>query len=143
MKTIDTISGKVLVVEVPEKDISIPEIPLNKIQFGLHNGENPFVNFYTNWGTEKHLGIRHIYNVILPKGNYKILGKLSEISEEDCERFVLGGFCSTNGCNIYKDYIKETSWSGFEIAKESLISLLQSNGIDTSKESEILLIEVL
>lgn len=63
--------------------------------------------------------------------------------EEECGRFILGGYCSTNGCNIYEDYLRETSWSGFEIAKESLISLLQSNGIDTTNENKLLIIEVL
>ena len=88
--------------------------------------------------------------------NCRILGKLSELSEEECKRFV-SRFQSVMWKlpDVYFDFlnfkyenlmeeIRNYSVNilfPFETAKESLISLLQSNGIDTSKN--LLIIEVL
>ena len=72
-------------------------------------------------------------------GNNKYLGKLSEISEEDCKRFV------ENKIRKYYNYsvFQQLEELMCDTAKESLISLLQANDIDTSNEDKILIIEVL
>lgn len=77
------------------------------------------------------------FNVIL--NNAKILGKLSELSEEVCSRFT-----EQQWGDKHKDYIKVGHQNNpfmFKTAKESLISLLESHGVDTSKN--LLLIEKL
>lgn len=63
--------------------------------------------------------------------NYKILNKLSDISETDCERLVKVWHSMTSGNKFYENYISSTE--EFSTAKESLISLLQSEGFDTDK----------
>lgn len=68
------------------------------------------------------------------KENIEILGTLSDLSEEECSRFVSKGYSK------YKNY-KEIYEYNFETAKESLISLLQSDGVDTTKN--LLIIEKL
>ena len=76
----------------------------------------------------------------------KILGKLSELSEDVCSRFVENlNFLETgisNAEQLYKCYF-ETVGYPIITAKESLTSLLQSNGVDCSNLSKILLIEKL
>lgn len=64
------------------------------------------------------------------------IGKLSELTDEDCKKFV-----ELTNSGLYKSYI----WNNFKIketgiqslcysAKQSFISLLQSKGIDVTKE---------
>lgn len=76
-------------------------------------------------------------------GDNKYLGKLSELIDEDCEEFV-----ELLPSNMYKNYKwpeDKVRLTGIQpinaTAKQSFISLLQSNGIDTGKE--LLIIEVL
>ena len=101
MKEIQTKSGDILCVEVPE-DSDVEEI---------------------------------IDNLNL-SGNNKYLGKLSELIDEDCEEFV-----ELLPSNMYKNYKwpeDKVRLTGIQpinaTAKESFISLLESEGIDTSRE---------
>lgn len=81
-------------------------------------------------------------------GVCEILGKLSELIDEDCDDFVeIKSKHPTK--NVYKDY---TDYSNgrhvcmvrfIYSAKESFISLLNSNGIDTSIEDNLLIIKCL
>ena len=79
---------------------------------------------------------------------FNILGKLSELSEEECKRFVqfkslklLNVEAGHKGFMNYKKSNSEATYFTLDTAKESLISLIQSQGIDTSKE--LLIIEIL
>lgn len=126
MKQIETVAGKILIIEVPEDAYGFD------IDLSSHIS-TPIIIFS-----------KHRFIPLYKHGNFKILGKLSELSEEECKKFVI----KLNN-NIYHDY--STEWNGKrdiihvykETAKESLISLLQSNGIDTTKENELLIVEVL
>ena len=62
-------------------------------------------------------------------------GKLSELTDKDCEEFVYyEGFAGTYYNYLY-DSNKEKYDSNYGLtAKESFMSLLQSEGVDTSKE---------
>ncbi len=87
------------------------------------------------------------FNVILNEA--KILDKLSELSEEECQKFVKVDYpFDGQYIKMYKNYssVPLEPWginTFFKTPKESLISLLQSHGIDTSKPNTILLIEKL
>jgi hypothetical protein len=79
--------------------------------------------------------------------NAKLLGKLSELPEEECIRFVEKHDCPTYQCyRDYQfllgteDYEKEHLYDYFT-AYESLLSLLLSHNIDIYKE--LILLEVL
>ena len=113
MTTIKTQSNSIIVVEVPEDVI--------------------------NWQS---------LDIVLDWSKHKILGKLSELEDKDLERFVK---FSINSIRTYKNYTQQrgknnTPWERNEkmwlkSAKQSFISLLQSEGIDTNKN--LLIIEVL
>lgn len=138
MKTIQTQSKELIVVEVPEDAYDLSIHHLNEEDD--NTGENYTVLrcFHSGITTFELSENKHI--------DCKILGKLSELSEEECSRFVIKG-----GIGTYKDYcynlgkIDKIGVFGallemkFKTAKESLISLLQSHGVDTTKN--LLLIE--
>lgn len=69
------------------------------------------------------------------------LGKLSELTDKDCEEFVeithYGGVDLGEEITqrVFKDYLSKNKISKLIFKeKESFLSLLQSEGIDTSKE---------
>lgn len=68
--------------------------------------------------------------------NGKTIGILSELADKDCEEFV-----KNPNQWIYFDYTKKSKFNMLGSAKESFISLLESESIDTSKE--YLIIKVL
>lgn len=115
------------------------EVPENINKFWIHfesiSGETRVVqdtNGLTTWDLCLEEGL-HL-------DKYKILGKLSEISEEECERFVVKVMNNQHYQNYnYKSIVDR--W--VKTAKESFISLLQSNGIDTNNQNTLLLIEKL
>lgn len=118
MTTIKTHNNiELIVIEVPED------------AYDFHIWGNDVLSY-----TEKSTDTNH--NIASFK-NCKILGKLLELSEEECSRFV--EFYETE--KIYKNYIGflDQAWDCGNSAKESFISLLQSQGVDTSKH--LLLIE--
>ena len=133
MKQIKTKSGKIICVEVPEESFNFtiydngvyfePRLP-EYLQFQS-------VNFKT-------------YDLKL-----KILGKLSELTDKGCEEFVEFNFpFDGQSIKIYKNYYyvplepwDTTPW--YKSAKESFLSLLESEGVDTSNEDKLLIIKVL
>ena len=66
------------------------------------------------------------------------ISKLSELTDKDCEEFVE---CKTES-KWFKNYASSQlagmKWFEFKSAKKSFISLLQLEGIDTSKEHLIM-----
>lgn len=129
MPTIQTQNKELLVVEVPED-------ALEDRWFIVYNVKrNSFsVEFQTNKD--------NIYVDLKTDKDCYILGKLSELSEEECSRFV--EFAK----HFYKDYLcKYNVDLGLQYkltdAKESLISLLQSHGVNTENQNTLLLIEKL
>jgi hypothetical protein len=64
---------------------------------------------------------------------YKILGRLSELTDKDCEEFVKKmPFSFSDRYYKYVPYMYSPEY--VKSAKESFISLLQSQDVDTSKE---------
>ena len=61
----------------------------------------------------------------LPPGNWKLIStNVFKMEEVECVTLVDGGWCSTNGCNLFEDYQNETNT--FDTSKESWHSLLTS-----------------
>lgn len=130
VKQIKTKSGKILAAEVPK----------DSENFDIHDNDGiTYDSLSTNtikepWG---------FIDLNQKDGWHEILGKLSELTDEQCEEFV-----ELLHENFYIEEIK--CWSGkfyhhynqspglmnqlMHIAKESFISLLQSQGVDTSKD---------
>lgn len=92
-------------------------------------------NYVLNWQS---------LDIKLDWSAHKIIGKLSELTDIECKEFV------EKHPNIqYRDYMVSTlskSINGWTVnwvkptAKESFLTLLQSEGIDTSKEWLIILV---
>lgn len=128
MKQIKTKAGKILCVKVP-KDIDLDTLSYSTSQ-DLH--------LLTTTGKDVDIYCNNIPDI-------KILGKLSELTDKDCEEFV-----ELTNTGLYKLY----NWSQEKIsnlgiqpitnyAKKSFTSLLQSEGIDTSNEDKLLIIKLL
>lgn len=147
MKQIETNTSKLLIIKVPELAFYFD---WNYCKKNYDDFNNPKIQIY--WETEDDRIGGFITNFKSAE-DFNILGKLSELSEEKCSRFVKYIFIDAwfpGEINLegYKDYsfklIGELFYDKiykFKTAKESLISLLQSNDIDTSKN--LLIIEVL
>lgn len=129
-------------IKTESNDIIVVEVPEDSENFELH--DNDGITYDSKSLDSKENPWQFID---LEKGWYKILGKLSELDDKDLERFIendndgafFGGFWEYTGP---KNYVaKGTDWKICNSIKESFISLLQSNGIDTGKE--LLIIEVL
>jgi len=78
--------------------------------------------------------------------DYKILGKLSELTDEDLVEFIelVGNDFNNKGEHlrcVFKNYNNNNL--SFRSTKESFISLLQSEDIDTSEEDKLLIIKML
>lgn len=135
MKTIKTQNKEFIVIKVPEDAYDF-DIIISKSKHPLNNRleyKIPAPIGQTKWGW-------YDKSLRLKTGNHKILGKLLELSEEECSRFV--EFLFYNSINMFKNYKYPVTTSyPFLSAKESLISLLQSEGVDTSNPRTILLIE--
>jgi hypothetical protein len=111
--------------------------------------------------------LKHYYNLELNNNELiytnKVLGKLSDLTDKDCEELVLqwGEDMSRDIINSialgysdiikidknynlgYKNYIDNFNNNYTLKAKESFISLLQSKGIDTSNDDKLLIIKML
>lgn len=94
------------------------------------------------WYTTETHGIPHSFK--LPFGNYKIIGRVSELDEQFCEELVEkiifrhsvparhSGFIDVHK---YKDYLDDSfKRSGCCSAKQSFLSLLKSKGIDADNK---------
>ena len=128
MKTIKTAGKDLITIEVPGDayDFKLTQYKQHTVLNYTYKINGNIANVAINDGE---------FNVIL--NNAKILGKLSELSEEECSRFVANWRID----GLYQNYkiISQYEEYMFKTARESLISLLQSNGVDTSKT--ILIIE--
>lgn len=97
--------------------------------------------------------LKHYYNLELNNNELiytnKVLGKLSDLTDKECEEFVEFNFpFDGQSIKIYKNYyyVPLEPWDTkpwYKSAKESFISLLQSKGINTSNEDKLLIIKML
>ncbi|MCK9544943.1 MAG: hypothetical protein M0R03_23250, partial [Novosphingobium sp.] len=102
--------------------------------------------------------LKHYYNLELNNNELiytnKVLGKLSELTDKDCEEFVQCSFpFDGQYTKTYKNYSQKrgkdnTPWERSEkmwfiSAKKSFTSLLQSESADTSNEDKLLIIKIL
>lgn len=134
MKQIKTKSGNILCVEVLKNAYDF-----ELISQGYHlRYKTGGFNHITGADNIKDIDIRN--NLNNPK--FVIIGKLSKLTDKDCEEFVE----ALN--SVYLDYLNPdyakadyTNEWGCNSTKESFISLLQSEGMDTSKE--FLIIKIL
>jgi len=133
MKQIKTKSGDIGIIEVPKLSFYFDW------SWQSSNKIDPKIQIY--WETEDDRIDGIITDFKDPK-DFEILGKLSELTDKDCEEFVE----ALN--SVYLDYLNPdyakadyTNEWGCNSTKESFISLLQSEGVDTSKE--FLIIKIL
>lgn len=144
-------SGTILVVEVPElafyfdwkwsRAVKIALI-VSSPQSPPMASDAPTIVIY--WETEDNR-VGCAFTKFTDPNQFEIVGKLSELADEKCEVFVeiaheggvdIGGEITQK---VFKDYSsKGQIHKLFFEAKESFISLLQSKGIDTSKEQLII-----
>ena len=134
MKQIQTIGNSLIVVKVPE----------DAYDFGFMKHNNSLFYWLTSNKTISE-GNGDMIRMDLSIENLKILGKLSELSEENCSKFVhkmIGNNPSEQEIKFRGKYYNYLDYTIYCLtAKESLISLLQSNRVDTNKN--LLLIEIL
>ena len=120
MKEIQTKSGKILCVEVPDDAYSIRFIPTGDLVYKVK--DEPY---------------QSLTNVMKGRVSItcKLIGKLSELTDKDCEEFVEFNYPFDGQYDkVFRNYLKLARNYLFNSAKESFISLLQSEGIDTGKE---------
>lgn len=116
MKTINANGNELIVVEVSDDAYDF--------NFGeMDNGHN--IIDYSVKSKESKYSISN--SLFYHNHKWIILCLLRDITESECERFVK----YYSELYLYLDYTGKIT--GCNTAKESLISLLQSNGIDTSK----------
>ena len=141
MIKIKTNSNDLIIVEIPEDAYGFEITRYCTSKFLYY--KKPFI---TDIKEDMFLPSSIFIDILNKDENVKILGKLSELSEDECSRFVEFGR-NNNGLGncLYEGYFNYIPNIGikypFITARESLISLLQSNGIDINKE--YLIIEVL
>ena len=140
MKEIQTKSGKILCDEIPE-DTTWWKITENNLG-GFITETLGLNQQFLKYGKSSIMFGKEVKNIVyynpdsfhLPEGRWKIVGKLSELTDKDCEEFVERDPIDPKGFANYI-YYKE-AW--LRSIKKSFISLLQSEGIDTSKEHLII-----
>lgn len=138
MKQIKTASNDVVVAEIPKSAYDF-WLSFDAVCFKTSTGYD--------WVKGRDCFIENYTKTL--QYTSKIIGKLSELSEEECSRFVFEYSSKTNTFDKsgFQNYLYTSSvWSFSKFkftAKESLISLLQSNGVNTSKSDELLIIEIL
>ena len=151
MKEIQTKSGKILCVEIPE-DTTWWQIIENNLG-GFITETLGLNQQFLKYGKSSIMFGKEVKNIVyynpdsfhLPEGRWKIIGKLSELTDEDCEEFV-EKLIDPYEKIVFLNYPKiDEVMRSFEriTAKESFISLLQSEGVDTSNEDKLLIIKVL
>lgn len=108
MKTITILSGRAMIVELPEgaSDTTYPKIGIADLYFQKEG---------------KHIPEESYISVPIPEGNWQIVGRLSEITEEQAEQLV-----EPNGNGDYRNY--EGAWGGFATAIQSLESAIRAEG---------------
>lgn len=122
MKTINANGNELIVVEVPD-DANGFNVTGLAIYFNSNNWDGKRTK------TSECRGYISLDNDS-KEHEFLIIGLLRYLTESDCERLVEK---VNSDSGIYRNYQVITFVVGFKTAKESLISLLQSHGIDTSK----------
>jgi hypothetical protein len=150
MTTIQTKSGEVLLVKVPE-DVNwwnIIENTLGDFIIKTRGLPHQFLEYGT---TSKVLG-KEVNNVFyydpdsffLPKGSWKIIGKFSELKDKDFEEFVelKSKYLDRSVYKDYTDYSKGQHTNNaycIRTAKESFISLCHSQGIEGDLDNYLII----
>jgi len=106
MKDMKEIEGKVKLLIVP--------IPKEADDFRIIHGLTRLAYFFPKYN-----------RVDIPKGKFRIVGKLSKITDEECMDLV-EGYGEHNG---WRNYLVESQYTEYlkKSPKESFISLLKSN----------------
>jgi hypothetical protein len=123
MKTIQTKSGELILLKVPE----------DADRFSLSNlkWEDCTVIFYWTALIQKHHNGTNCFSrelISIPRGGYNIVGKFSELKDKALEEFVkMGSYTTTFWNYITNDNHKSNQFSS---AKESFQSLCKSQGIE-------------
>lgn len=127
MKKVQTKSGNILCIEIPEDAYDFEEI--------TDQSEIPYKSAIQYFIKCVKTGYPQGESVTIGQ-NFKIIKKLSELTEEDCGEFV--ELTNTGLYKIYDWSEKKVNELGIQpvtnFAKKSFLSLLESEGIDTSKE---------
>ena len=136
MKTIQTKSGEILLVKVPE-DTTWWKITKNSMgefitkTLGLNQ-------MFLQYGKHSSIMGKSVPNTVyyapkdfyLPKGNWEIVGKFSELKDEIFEEFVDFALHEGRSCNVYRNYLKLARNYILSSSKDSFKCLCESQGID-------------
>lgn len=114
MKQIQTEGNSLLVLEIP------------KTQLKSNTNDRLFWDYYKKDNPDDNK-------------EYKILGKLSELSGEVCSKYVKTVPHRQSAYDLYYNYLSKGY--SFGSPQESFVTLLQSNDVDINKE--FLIIEIL
>lgn len=148
MKAIQTKSGKILLVKIPE-DTSWWRIDINNLGDYLTKELNLNQQFLS-YGKSSIILSEKVNNIVfanpdnffLPEGNWEIFGKFSELEDNDLEEFVEGKrFNEDYAALVYKDYLlKENNVRNYFIsAKSSFESLCKSQGIEDNLDNYLII----
>ena len=108
---------KLLLVELPEG--------INGEDVSINHNQDDYEQLEFQYPTHEFRGMQCYDNILLPKGySYKSIGKLTDITEIQCEEWVEW----IEEPQYYIDYRKE-GWQGDITAKESFFSYLESRGV--------------
>ena len=105
-------------IELTDKTVLVVGLPEGTKEFKLVNF--PRAGLYLKQTDSKNL---NGFDYKLPKGDWQLVGIHPELTEEECAMVVEGGFCSTNGMNLYECYLKEDEIN--TTAKEAFDTLMQ------------------
>ena len=132
-------------IEITDKLLAV-YIPEDATDINIIKSDNWKLIFSSNIQNPLNVGGDMLILPIDSSENIRRLGTLSEISEDDCKGLVdsITHKClliDPNDVTIYKKYGITTRGNEYPYfrAKESLISLLENKGVDTSKN--LILIE--
>ena len=121
-------------INLPSGNYLFVEVPNDAYDFKIGEAFGDKAIWY-----EFHPNLNRAIISISTNNDCQIISTTNDIIEEKCEKLIEGGFCSTNGCMLYEDYISENST--FQTAKESLQSLIQANNLNI--ENNYLIIQKL
>lgn len=142
MKTIQTKSGEVLLIKIPEDTtwweliendfVSFITKELNLGYYFLSYGKH-----LTMFGKESpNMTYYNSDNFFLPKGHLKIVGKFSELEDKTFEEFVEKEECGSNNFYFW-DY--NNNFAEFVKAKDSFDTLCKSQGIEDNLDNYLII----
>ncbi len=118
MRTIQTKSGELLLVKVPEEAYLIAPIDNPKFKYSIRFVNCPEIHFIK-------------YNEL------NSLGKFSQLKNEDLEEFV-DSSTHLSGDVMYRDYTFE-EWEDCATVQDSFISLCKSQGIEDDLDNYLII----